>query len=294
MVEFMSERKITAIMMFSLVIPTYNERRYIEPCLQSILRQSVPRPELEIIVADSQSSDGTAEIAARLADKVLTIPRKGIAHARNAGAQEASGDILVFVDADVSLHPDFLAVIRSAFLRGDHNFSASPHRPFSPSHLITLSPSHPVNPSRSRHLTASVVAVTGRAIPADGTWFPRFVYHATYALVGFFNAFSLPLFPGLCVAYRRRAFEEVGGFREDFGISEDLDLSRRISKLGRCVYERRARAFVSTRRLEHHALSTVLFHIYHDLRYLFFGKTARYYPKSEELTNATDLWRINR
>lgn len=276
----MSERKITAIMMFSLIIPTYNERRYIEPCLQSILRQSIPRPELEIIVADSQSSDGTAEIAARLADKVLTIPRKGIAHARNAGAQEAAGDILVFVDADVSLHPDFLAVIRSAFLRGDHNFSASPHRPCS------LSPSHPITPS--------VVAVTGRAIPADGTWFPRFVYRATYALVGFFNAFGLPLFPGLCVAYRRRAFEEVGGFREDFGISEDLDLSRRISKLGRCVYERRARAFVSTRRLEHHALSTVLFHIYHDLRYLFFGKTARYYPKSEELTNATDLWRINR
>lgn len=283
-------------MLFSIIIPTYNERQYIGPCLQSILNQSFPRSQFEIIVADSHSSDGTAEIAARLADKVLTIPRKGIAHARNAGAKEAAGDLLVFVDADVTLHPDFLTAISKAFISGDHSLSASPHRPLSPSpsHPITPSPPHPITPSPLHPSTSSVVAVTGKAIPADGTWFPRFVYRATYALVGFFNALGLPLFPGLCVAYRRQAFEQVGGFREDFGISEDLDLSRRIAKLGRCVYERRARAFVSTRRLERHAVSTVLFHIYHDLRYLFFGKTARQYPKSEELKSASDLWRMNK
>jgi len=249
-------------MTFSIIIPTYNEQGFISSCLESLLRQSYPRSEFEIIVADSDSPDGTAQLAARWADKVLSIPRRGIAHARNAGAREAVGEILVFVDADVTLQPDFLSVIASAF------------------QLASAS--------------TPVVAVSGRALPADGTWFSRFVYHATYVLVEGFHAFGLPLFPGLCVAYRKSAFDAVGGFREDFGISEDLDLSKRISALGRCLYEKRARAFVSTRRLERHALSTVLFHIYHDLRYLLLGKTARRYPKSEEIRSASDLWRLNR
>jgi glycosyltransferase involved in cell wall biosynthesis len=262
-------------MTFSLIIPTYNEQDFIGRCLQSILHQSYPRSEFEIIVADSHSSDGTAEVAARWADKILTIPRRGIAHARNAGAREAVGEILVFVDADVTLQPDFLSRLQHAFADEDNQTKDS---------------------SRSDATFGRVrtVAVTGHAIPADGTWFPRFVYRATYALVGLFTAVGLPLFPGLCVAYRKHAFDTVGGFREDFGISEDLDLSKRISKLGKCIYDKRARAFVSTRRLQRHALSTVLFHIYHDLRYLLFGKTARHYPKSEELHSAADLWRMNR
>jgi len=140
----------------------------------------------------------------------------------------------------------------------------------------------------------SVLGVTGKALPVDGAWFPRFIYHATYALVGMFEFFGASLFPGLCVAYRKTAFVEVSGFREDFGISEDLDLSRRISSIGKCVYERKARAYVSTRRLHHHAVSTVVFHLYHDIRYLLTGRSARVYPKSEETRTSGDLWKMNR
>lgn len=265
-------------MRFSVIIPTYNEQRFIGGCLQSILQQEFPRSQYEIIVADSQSSDGTAEIAARLADNVLTIPRKGIGHARNAGAQKAVGEILLFVDADVTLEPDFLSRLCNAF--------AGEPRQSHPHEGVARNHDSPFTISDS-----PVVAVSGRAIPADGNLFARFVYHATYVLVRVFLWFGLPLFPGLCVAYRRADFEAVGGFREDFGISEDLDLSRRVSKLGRCVYEKRARAHVSTRRLQKHAVSTVLFHIYHDVRYLLTGKSAKRYPKSEEVRSARDLWK---
>ena len=96
------------------------------------------------------------------------------------------------------------------------------------------------------------------------------------------------------MAYRKEMFVKVGGFREDLGVSEDLDLSKRISAFGACVVNKNARAFVSTRRLERHAFSTVLFHIYHDVRYLLFGKSARVYPKSEEIQSGRDLWRMNR
>ncbi|HEY4613200.1 MAG TPA: glycosyltransferase [Bacteroidota bacterium] len=245
-------------MRFSVIIPTYNEQEYIERCLQSIVQQTYDRADYEIIVSDAQSTDETVRLALNGGAKVANAARRGIAYGRNIGAQQAQGDLLVFVDADVTLHPEFLSHLAKTF-------------------------------SDER-----VVAATGKAIPADGNLFPRFVYRATYALVNFFNFFHLPLFPALCVVYRKTIFETVGGFREDFGITEDLDLSKRVSTLGACKVNNDARAFVSTRRLEHHALSTVLFHIYHDLRYLLFGKTARVYPKSEELNKGSDLWRMNR
>lgn len=269
-------------MKFSIIIPTYNEQDYIERCLQSIIKQQFQRSEFEIIVSDAQSTDGTVDVARRHADKVVSMPQRGIARGRNAGAREALGEILLFVDADVTLAADFLLHLEKAFtqIRASGRSGVGLVRRLSGG-----------TPSQ---LHEDVVAVTGKAVPIDGGWFPRFVYRGTYVLVGFFNKVGLPFLPGLCVAYRATAFREAEGFREDFGISEDLDLSRRVSRSGRCLYEKRARAFVSTRRLQHHALSTVLFHIYHDLRYLILGKSARVYPKSEELQKASDLWRMNR
>jgi len=245
-------------MRFTIVIPTYNERDCIEACLQSVQNQAYERTDFEIILSDSNSTDGTINVGRNYVDKIVRSDRRGIAHGRNQGAHEASGEILVFLDADVVLGPGYLRTI-------DRLFQDS-----------------------------QVVGVAVRALPTGGSWFARFIYHGTYLLVGVFNAFGLALFPGVCVAYRRESFVEVGGFREDFGITEDLDLSRRISELGLCKFETRPKAFVSTRRLHKHALSTVLFHIYHDLRYLLTGRTASTYPKAEEITSAMDLWRLNK
>lgn len=244
-------------MRFSIIIPTYNEQECIEACLQSVRSQQYSSERFEVIVSDANSTDRTVEIARTYADKIVSSERRGIAHGRNEGASATKGDILVFIDADVVLKPDFLRLTESLFQE------------------------------------QRVIGVTVRALPIDGNWFARFTYYGTYFLVRVFNAFGLALFPGLCVAYRRDAFMKAGGFREDFGITEDLDLSRRISKFGLCKFEPRVCAFVSTRRLQKHALSTVLFHIYHDLRYLFTGKTASTYPKAEEIKTAMDLWRLN-
>jgi cellulose synthase/poly-beta-1,6-N-acetylglucosamine synthase-like glycosyltransferase len=244
-------------MKFSVIIPTYNEQDYIESCLKSVIEQNFDSSEFEIIVSDSSSSDKTVEIARSHHARVVSSERRGIAHGRNAGAKAAEGDILLFVDADVKLGRDFLRHVAGSF-------------------------------------SAHVVGVSGLALPSDGKWFPRFVYRGTSVLVRSFNRLGLPLYPGLCVAYRREAFEKAGGFREDFGVGEDIDLSRRISRFGKCVVNPAAVAYVSTRRLEKHAVSTVVFHIYNDVRYLMTGRSARHYPKSEELRSWSDLWRLNR
>jgi cellulose synthase/poly-beta-1,6-N-acetylglucosamine synthase-like glycosyltransferase len=230
------------------------EEQSIEPCLRSIVHQEYDHGEYEVIVSDAMSTDRTLEIARRYTHNIVTSARRGIAFGRNVGALSAQGEIFLFVDADATLAPDFLSQCDSVF---DHQ---------------------------------SVVAVSGIAYPADGKFFPRAVYHGTYLLVRFFSLLGIYLFPGICVAYRRSAFEAVQGFREDFGIVEDLDLSRRVSKIGKCRVVPAAHAYVSTRRLEKHGLSTVLFHIYSDILYLLTGTAARYYPKKEEVHSWRDLW----
>ena len=242
-------------MEFSIIIPTYQEEGCIEQCLRSIAQQEYIRAEYEIIVSDAHSTDRTVERARRYADKIINDDRRGIAYGRNAGALNACGDILVFVDADAILSSDFLFQSHQVFQN------------------------------------SSVVGMTGIPVPSDGGLMQRFVYRGTYWLVRVFYLFGVSLFPGICVAYRREAFKILGGFREDFGIVKDLDLSRRISCLGICTINKNAHALVSSRRLEKHLLSTVAFHIYSDIKYILTGKASKHYPKIEEIDSWKDLWK---
>jgi glycosyltransferase involved in cell wall biosynthesis len=241
-------------MEFSIIVPTYQEEEYITRCLQSIAQQDYKREDFEIIVSDAHSTDRTLENARQYCDRIILNDRRGIAYGRNAGAQTALGDILVFLDADATLSRDFLFQCHQVFQ------------------------------------ISSVAGMSGIASPNDGGLIQRFVYRGTYCLVRIFHFFHISLFPGICIAYRRDIFMKLGGFREDFGIVEDLDLSRRISRVGLCTVNKKARAFVSTRRLEKHLLSTVTFHIYSDIKYLLTGKASTYYPKAEEMNSWKDLW----
>jgi glycosyltransferase involved in cell wall biosynthesis len=241
-------------MEFSIIVPTYQEEGYITQCLLSISQQDYKREEFEIIVSDAHSTDRTLEKARQYSDRIIVNDRRGIAYGRNAGAQSALGNILIFVDADATLSRDFLFQCHQVFQN------------------------------------SAIAGMTGIAKPSDGGMMQRFVYRGTYCMVRIFHFFHVSLFPGICVAYRRDVFTKLGGFREDFGIVEDLDLSRRISHLGPCAVNKKARAFVSTRRLEKHLLSTVTFHIYSDIKYLLTGKTSTYYPKAEEMNSWKDLW----
>ena len=91
--------------MVSIIIPTYNEESTIEECLASLSKQS--HKELETIVVDDGSTDATTS-KLRGASKVLTQNHKGAGAARNLGAKHAKGEILVFVDADMTFDKDFV------------------------------------------------------------------------------------------------------------------------------------------------------------------------------------------
>ena len=102
-------------MHLSIIIPAFNEERLIERCLQSITSSLAenfkPGFTSEIIVVDNNSTDNTANLAKQAGAQVVFEPINQIGRARNAGAAEATGDWLLFVDADSMLNPGLFADI---------------------------------------------------------------------------------------------------------------------------------------------------------------------------------------
>jgi glycosyltransferase involved in cell wall biosynthesis len=94
----------------SVVIPVYNGADRLRKCLLALVK-SVVQPN-EIIVVDDRSTDESAKVAAALGANVINSPlRQGPAAARNLGAQHATGDILIFLDSDVMVHPGTIGLI---------------------------------------------------------------------------------------------------------------------------------------------------------------------------------------
>lgn len=106
-------------MRFSFVIPAFNEERYLPRLLDSIDvardRWRDGRDDVEVIVGDNASTDRTAAIAQERGARVAHVEQRVIGAARNGGAAIARGNVLLFVDADMRVHPETLNVIDAAF-----------------------------------------------------------------------------------------------------------------------------------------------------------------------------------
>ncbi len=93
--------------LLSIVIPTYNEGGRISKCIESLKKQSYQ--DFELFIVDDGSNDNTLEIVKKYKDvKILKQNHKGPGKARNLGAREAKGEILIFVDADMAFDKDYL------------------------------------------------------------------------------------------------------------------------------------------------------------------------------------------
>ena len=106
-------------MNISVIVPAYNEEAYLRGTLASIAEAAATltasaRACVEILVVDNNSTDATAAVALASGATVVREPRQGIARARNAGAGHAAGDVLVFVDADVTIPPGLLLEVHAA------------------------------------------------------------------------------------------------------------------------------------------------------------------------------------
>lgn len=178
-------------MKISVIIPTLNEEKNIGRTLGCLAKQVV-KPT-EVIVVDGGSSDKTRQIAKRLSAKVYKT-KKGVGWQRNFGGKRASGDLLVFFDADVSPKPDFLERLEQSFAK---------HK---------LGVACPLfHPERSR---LDIILVY---------WFFNTVFFVLQRV--------LPSGAGMCIAVKRNIFEKVDGFDGKL-VHDDIHFIRRASRKG--------------------------------------------------------------
>ena len=121
-------------MKFSVVIPAYNEEKFLPRLLASVKvaasNYSGGRDQIEVVVADNDSTDGTAEVANQHGARVAHVAKRRIAAARNGGARAASGEILCFIDADSAIHPNTGKVRRGNVRRKEGASPADLQRTF--------------------------------------------------------------------------------------------------------------------------------------------------------------------
>ncbi|HNQ77035.1 MAG TPA: glycosyltransferase [Acidobacteriota bacterium] len=108
-------------MLISVLMPAYNEEELIGRAIGSVRESfaSAGQDSYEIVVCDNNSTDCTAKIASEMGAKVVPEPHNQIARARNTAAKAASGEWLIFIDADTSLNSGVLMEALDHILSGN-------------------------------------------------------------------------------------------------------------------------------------------------------------------------------
>lgn len=96
----------------SIIIPAYNEAKYISILLDSIVKQNT-QYNFETIVVDNNSTDDTAKIVNKYPVKLVSQPLQGAANAKNKGVEVAKAEWMLFVDADCKLPQDYVDTVMS-------------------------------------------------------------------------------------------------------------------------------------------------------------------------------------
>ena len=223
-------------MKVSVIIPAFNEEKLLPASLRAIQTALGSLAKLgwetEVIVCDNNSTDRTAELARAAGTKVVFEPINQIGRARNTGAAAATGDWLVFVDADSEPTPELFAEMSEVIQTGRFLAGGS---------VIWMEGARPI---------------------------PRFV-------TGLWNFTSrlCKWCAGSFIFCDATAFRQVGGFNTELFASEEIDLSKRLKKLGRAQNRRVAI-------LDSHPLKTSArkLHLYTTVEFLLFFRKAIFSP----------------
>ena len=179
-----------------MAIPCYNGSVYVGTVIESVLRQN--RPADEVLVVDDGSTDGSAEIIGRYPVRLLRHSgNRGLAVARNTAIEAATGDVILFIDADAVADADLVTVLLSGYD------------------------------------TPEVGGVGGQGVEANtyslaDRWRAR---HASQSHGD--KPRDVEFLYGLCMSFRLSVLREVGGFNPAFRTNaEDVDVSLRLRRAG--------------------------------------------------------------
>ncbi|CAG9467756.1 unnamed protein product [Pedinophyceae sp. YPF-701] len=203
----------------SVIIPTLNEEKDIEATIRSTERTADATPgRVEVIVADGGSVDQTVDIARRCGAKVVAGAR-GRGPQMNAGARQATGEVLLFLHADTRLPPDYDKAVLASLDGRAPDGAAGPAR----GHPSDATDAHADQASRARARPWGYFPLT-----IEGESFGLRIVEAG---VRARNAlFALP-YGDQAIYVNRDVFWSVGGFRE-VPLLEDVSLVRDLKKSG--------------------------------------------------------------
>lgn len=200
-------------MKISVVVPAYNEEKFIARTLQSLKAQTYA--DFELIVVDNNSKDRTNEIACQFTDKVYVETQKGYMHAVTRGAAESNGELITFCDADTLYPATWLAEIAAQFQR------------------------HP-----------AAVAVYGSCVTHDASPLMNQINGLFYTLFLWVSRWlGLDNTSGFNFVMKKSVFEKVGGYDPRFQkMSPDIELGKRLKAQGPIVYAPGIKVVASFRR----------------------------------------------
>lgn len=127
----------------SIIIPVYNVEKYIRACMESVLRQGLPEECYEIILVNDGTPDRSMEqIADIIADHtnitVINQENQGVSAARNAGLARATGEYILFIDADDLIVDDSLHVLLEKALSSKADMVVARFKPMSDNGIALL------------------------------------------------------------------------------------------------------------------------------------------------------------
>ncbi|GGA37047.1 glycosyltransferase family 2 protein [Pelagibacterium lentulum] len=237
----------------AFVIPAYNEEKLIGQCLEAIGRElDRSKVAAEVVVVNNASVDRTAEIAASYDFvKVVDETKKGLVHARNAGFNATTAELVANIDADTMLPEGWIDTVIAEFEKDDQLVALS-----GPYHYYDL-------PMHKRALV-------------------KIFYGASY-LIYLINRFVLKvgsMIQGGNFVFTRTAWTKAGGY--DLSITfygEDTDIAVRLSRIGKVKWTFGLPMLTSGRRLaEEGVFRTGWIYVVNFFWVTFFGKprTAEY------------------
>jgi cellulose synthase/poly-beta-1,6-N-acetylglucosamine synthase-like glycosyltransferase len=217
----MNSQKENILPFISVVVPAYDEEKYLADGLNSLSRQTYPKESFEVIVVDNNSTDRTKKVAEDLGVKVVGCQVQGVANAREVGSRAAKGDIIAGTDADTLVDKYWLEKTADHFIKD-------------PDLLGITGPTY---------LSQTNFLLSGFA----------FIFFGLFQMFNF--AIRKPTFSGFNFAVRKDAYEKIGGINVNLVSAEDIDLSFRLAKVGRVKFFWDVVVYTSARRLKKNPLA---------------------------------------
>lgn len=229
----------------SIVVPTYNEQKYIRRALEGLFSQKADF-SYEVVVSDGNSTDSTVKIAREMGARVVFEPKRTIAAGRQRGFMEAHGDIIVSSSADVHVKSDWLAKLVAPIRKG------------------------------------SYVASAGPVVPKDGNLLEQaFAKGLLTPAASGLSRIGIPYVAADNMAIRADVFRKAGGFDTDMVTAEDTYLIKKARKYGKFRFVKDAPVYISMRRVREWGYPRYL--LYHGSNFFKYHLTGKSHSEYEPI-----------